>query len=240
MAEVTLDADRLGIREINAALHALPGGARARVLNPGGRHNLAVGLREPVTVELAGPAGHYVGGLGRSADIVVCGSAGRGVGENLMTGRIRVAGCADRAAASTARGGTIIVEGDCGPCAGIGLAGATLAIAGDAGPYCGWGARSGVILVCGDAGPALGDSLYETVIYVGGRIAGLGADAQAEEVDENDVTAAKILAAACGFDHMDPENLTKVTSRRYRSRFEAPRRTRGRAPSTGQLFTATA
>lgn len=239
MAEVTLDADTLGIRGVNAALHTLPAGARARVLNPRGRDNLAVGLREPVTVEIAGPAGHYVGGLGKSADITVRGPVGPGVGENLMSGGIRVAGDAGRAAGSAARGGTIVVEGDCAPCAGIGLAGATLAIAGDAGPYCGWAGRSGVILVCGDTGPGLGDSLFETVIYVGGRIAGLGADAQAEDVDENDVTAAKILAAACGFDHMDPENLTKVTSRRFRSRIGTPRR-RGRAPGPDHLFTATA
>ncbi len=240
MVEVTLDADELGVREVNAALHALPGGSAARVANPRGRHNLAVGLNEAVKVDVRGPVGHYAGGLGKYADVTVRGSAGRGVGENLMSGRVRVAGAADRGAAASARGGTIVVEGDCGPCAGIALKGGTLAIAGDAGPYCGWSAQTGVILVGGDAGRGLGHALYEAVIYVAGRIDGLCGDARAEEVDENDVTAAKILTAACGFDHIDPENLVKVVSRRYLPRFQAPRRTTLRAPASGFLSTATA
>jgi glutamate synthase domain-containing protein 3 len=240
VVETTLDADRLGIREINAALHRLPAGARVRVVNPRGRHNLAVGLNESVRVDIAGPVGHYAGGLGKYADVTVSGSAGRGVGENLMSGRIRVAGGAGRSAAASARGGTIVIEGDCAPCAGIALKGGTLAIAGDAGPYCGWAAQSGVILVGGDTGRDLGDSLHEAVIYVAGRIGGLGADARAEDVDENDVTAAKLLTAACGFAHIDPENLVKVVSRHQRPRFAARRRDRGRVTAAGFLSTATA
>ena len=38
----------LSTREINAALAALPDGACAQVLEPGGRHNLAVGLSNRV------------------------------------------------------------------------------------------------------------------------------------------------------------------------------------------------
>nr|PZN47972.1 MAG: glutamate synthase [Actinomycetota bacterium] len=240
VAEVTLDADRLGIRGLNAALHAVPAGAHVRVLNPRGRHNLAVGLRERIAVDFAGPCGHYLGGLGACAEITVWGPVGRGVGENLMSGGIRVRGDAGGGAAAAARGGTIVVAGDCGSVAGIGLAGGTLAIAGNAGPYCGRAARSGVILVCGDADVGLGDALGDAVIYVGGRIAGLGDGALAAEPDENDLTAAKLIAATCGFDHVDPENLTKVTSVRYRPRLLSGRRAAGRPPVPGRLSAASA
>ena len=37
-------------------------------------------------------------------------------------------------------------------------------------------AQAGNLVVCGDADEALGDSLYETRIFVRGRVAGLGAD----------------------------------------------------------------
>jgi glutamate synthase domain-containing protein 3 len=37
-------------------------------------------------------------------------------------------------------------------------------------------AQSGTLLVCGDAGDALGDSLYETEIYVKGKVKSLGVD----------------------------------------------------------------
>ena len=37
-------------------------------------------------------------------------------------------------------------------------------------------AQSGSLVVCGDAGEALGDSLYETDIYIKGKVKSLGAD----------------------------------------------------------------
>jgi glutamate synthase domain-containing protein 3 len=220
VVEVTLDAARLGTREINSALRSLPVGGRAKVVNPAGRHNLAVGLDRRVRIDIDGPAGYYVGGLSKYADILVHGPVGWGVGENLMSGNIRVRGNASQSAAASARGGMIVVEGDCSLRAGISLKGATLAIAGDAGAYCGFLAQSGVILIGGDAGDGLGDSLYEATIYVAGKIKGLGADARTEEVGENDATAVKILAAACGFDHIKPETVTKVTSARRLYHFD--------------------
>lgn len=214
MVEVTLDAERLTTREINASLQALPPGARATVINPAGRHNLAVGLREAAEVVIDGPAGYYAGGLGKHADLVVRGPAGWGAGENLMSGSVRVLGNAAQSAASSARGGTVIVEGDCSMRAGISLKGATLAVGGDVGAFCGFLAQAGVILVGGNAGPHLGDSLYEATIYVGGKIKSLGTDARIEELTENDIIAVKVLARAVGFHHIEPENVTKVTSAR--------------------------
>ena len=38
--------------------------------------------------------------------------------------------------------------------------------------------QKGTIIVCGDVGDAVGDSMYEGVIYVGGKITSLGNDAK--------------------------------------------------------------
>jgi hypothetical protein len=78
-----------------------------------------------------------------------------------------------------------------------------------------------VMLIGGDAGDALGDSLYETVIYVAGKIASLGSDARTEELTEADVRAVKALADLAGFDHIQPENVTRVASARELYNFDA-------------------
>jgi len=43
-------------------------------------------------------------------------------------------------------------------------------------------AQRGCLVVCGDAGDALGDSIYETHVYVRGRVASLGADCVEKEL----------------------------------------------------------
>ena len=82
-------------------------------------------------------------------------------------------------------------------------------------------AQAGTILVGGDAGDSLGDSLYEAVVYVGGRIRSLGADARTEDLLESDVTKVRELCAAAGFDHIDPETVTKVASAKQLYNFDA-------------------
>jgi glutamate synthase domain-containing protein 3 len=207
-----LDLAGLSTRDANATLRLLPAGAAARLLSPAGRHNLAVGLRTPVTVEIDGPAGYYIGGLGAAADVTVRGPVGWGVGENLMSGSVTVHGDASQSAAASAHGGTVTVHGNASLRAGISLKGGTLAVAGDVGPYCGFLAQAGTILIGGDAGPGLGDSLYEAVIYVAGSVADLGTDARVEDLTAADVAAVRALAVRCGFDHVDPENVIRVAS----------------------------
>jgi glutamate synthase domain-containing protein 3 len=214
-----LNCDDLSVREVNAALRSLSPGASARIDHPRGRHNLAVGLADPVTITVAGNAGYFLGGLcgradGIGPDIEVDGFVGWSVGENLMGGTIRVHGSASQSAGSSARGGTLMVDGDASLRAGISLKGGTVAIAGDAGAMAGFMAQAGVILIGGDAGHGLGDSLYEAVIYVGGSIASLGADARVEELTDDDVLVVKRLVALTGFDHIDPSRVHRVASAR--------------------------
>ena len=221
MGTVTLDAADLTTREINARLRELPDGAHAVITQPRGRHNLAVGLTNRIGITIDGNAGYYIGGLGDGPEITVNGFTGWGVGENLMSGVIRVKGSVSQSAAASAHGGLVIVEGDASLRAGISLKGATVAIAGDAGNLAGFMAQAGTILIGGDAGEALGDSLYETVIYVAGRIESLGADARRIDLTEDDVTAVKALCAQAGFGHVSPQDVTKVTSARQLYHFSS-------------------
>jgi glutamate synthase domain-containing protein 3 len=215
----SLNCEDLGTREVNRRLRALSAGDQARLLQPRGRHNLAVGLSTPLSVSIEGNAGYFVGGLGGNRDgtgpdIVVNGFVGWAVGENLMGGSIRVRGSASQSAAASARGGTIVVEGDASLRAGISLKGATLAIGGDAGAMSGFMAQSGLILIGGNAGHGLGDSLYEAVIYVAGRIDSLGSDAVVAAMTDEDLLVVKELVQEAGFDHIDPTRVTKVVSAR--------------------------
>src|SRR5580658_10653036 len=200
----SLSCDALGTRTVNHQLRRLPAGGAALVLHPRGRHNLAVGLSSPVSIEIDGNAGYFLGGLcgvrdGTGPDIVVNGFVGWSVGENLMGGSIRVRGSASQSAGSSARGGRIVIEGDASLRAGISLKGATLAIAGDAGAMSGFMAQSGLILIGGNAGHGLGDSLYEAVIYVAGRIDSLGSDAAVDDMTDDDMRVVKELVEDTGF-----------------------------------------
>jgi len=213
-----LNCDELGTRAVNSALRALPVGGTARLVQPRGRHNLAVGLPSAVSITVDGNAGYFLGGLcgGKEGgpDIEVNGFVGWSVGENLMGGSIRVKGSASQSAGSSARGGRIVIEGNASLRAGISLKGATLAIGGDAGAMTGFMAQAGTILIGGDAGHALGDSLYEAVIYVQGSIGSLGADAVEDEMTDDDVLVVKRLVEESGFDHIEPDRVTKVASAR--------------------------
>jgi hypothetical protein len=77
------------------------------------------------------------------------------------------------------------------------------------------------MLIGGNAGHALGDSLYEAVIYVAGKVASLGSDARAEELTEDDVRLVKDLAKLAGFDHVEPEKVTRIASARELYNFDA-------------------
>jgi glutamate synthase domain-containing protein 3 len=214
-----IDLDRVSVREANATVRALPAGSSARLTHPRGRHNLAVGLTADVDVHIDGPAGYYPGGLGAAARVHIHGPAGWGAGENLMSGAVYVHGDASQSAAASAHGGEVVVYGDASLRAGISLKGGTLVVAGSVGPFCGFMAQAGAILVAGDAGADLGDSLYEAVIYVGGRIQSLGTDAQIEDLTDADMAQIADLSALHGL-NLDPAVVTKVASAKQLYHFD--------------------
>jgi glutamate synthase domain-containing protein 3 len=215
----TLSCEELGTRGVNQRLKTLEEPASVNVTHPRGRHNLAVGLTAEISISVDGNAGYFLGGLGgdrrgRGPQIDVHGFVGWSVGENLMGGVIRVRGSASQSAGASARGGLIMIEGDASLRAGISLKGATVAIAGDAGAMTGFMAQAGTILIGGNTGHGLGDSLYEAVIYVAGTVASLGADAVVQEMTDDDVLEVKRLVERTGFDHIEPDRVTKVASAR--------------------------
>ncbi|MBF2000468.1 MAG: hypothetical protein IGS38_07090 [Synechococcales cyanobacterium M58_A2018_015] len=190
LPETVIDCSELTTRDINQALrdHAAAGTEAVTLLNPAGRHNLAVGLASPMRIAIQGPVGYYCGGLSDGITLDIEGNCGWSVGENLMSGQICVKGSASANAAATARGGTICVLGNAGPRAGISLKGATLIVRGNAGPSSAFMMQQGRLIICGDAGENLGDSIYDGKIFVGGRVASLGADARFEPMTDSDWT----------------------------------------------------
>lgn len=184
----TLDCTNLSTREINQKLKALAsvGIPTVKVLNPAGRHNLAVGIAHPINIQFQGTVGYYCGGLSEQVNIEIFGSCGWSVGENLMSGKIIVHGNASANAAASAHGGKICILGNAGSRAGISLKGGTLIVTGNVGYGSAFMMQQGCAIVCGDAGENLADSIYDGTIYVGGKIHSLGADAKIEPMSAQD------------------------------------------------------
>jgi glutamate synthase domain-containing protein 3 len=175
----TVDLASASLRDLNAALHALPHDTnmtRWHVRNPDGRHAIAAGLTAPVRVEIDGHAGYYCAGMNMAATVIVRGNAGTGVAENMMSGRVHVLGDASQSAGASAHGGLLLIEGNAAARCGISLKGADIVVKGSVGHMSAFMAQSGTLAVFGDAGEGFGDSIYEAHLYVRGRVASLGAD----------------------------------------------------------------
>jgi methylamine---glutamate N-methyltransferase subunit B len=176
---VEFDLARHSVRELNAALHRIPADTNRsywRVLNPAGRHALAVGLTAPVTVEIEGHAGYYCAGMNQRATVIVKGNVATGVAENMMSGFVHVRGDASQSAGASAQGGLLLIEGDAAARCAISLKGADVVVKGSVGHLSAFMAQAGTLVVLGDAGASLGDSIYEARLYVHGNVASLGAD----------------------------------------------------------------
>lgn len=188
LTDTIIDCSKLTTREINQQLRmfAAEGLAEVTVINPAGRHNLAVGLHSSMKIHIRDTVGYYCGGLSQEINLEINGNCGWSVGENLMAGQILIRGNASANAAATARGGTICILGDAGPRAGISLKGATLIVKGNVGPSSAFMMQQGQFIICGNAGANLADSIYQGEIFVGGMVDSLGADARYEPITDHD------------------------------------------------------
>jgi len=173
-----VDLEEVGLRALNAALHALPPDSegRWRVLNPKGRHAIAAGLDCPITVDVDGHAGYYCAGMNKRATVIVHGNAGTGVAENMMSGLVHVRGDASQSAGASGRGGLLLIDGNAAARCGISIKGAAIVVKGSVGHLSAFMAQTGTLVVLGDAGEALGDSIYEARLFVRGKVESLGAD----------------------------------------------------------------
>ena len=216
MERVSFDLASTPLREVNQFLHKQLQANDQRhieVHNPDGAHSIAVGLDQPVTVEIHGHAGYYAAGMNKKATVIVNGSAGTGVAENMMSGLVHVKGFASNGAGATAHGGLLVIDGDAGLRCGISLKGGDIVVGGSVGSFSGFMAQAGRMVICGNAGDALGDSLYEAVIYIRGEVKSLGADAQFEPMTDDDRAVVADLLQQAGLKH-DPASFKRVASAR--------------------------
>lgn len=185
MTTRSFDLDQTTVRELNHALHQSTGGDSDRqwaVLNPRGKHAIAVGIKAPVEVMVHGTTGYYCGGHNKLASVTIEGYAGPAVAENIMSGSVRVRGNASQYAGASGRGGLLVIEGDASTRCGISMKGVDIVVGGSVGNMSAFMAQRGHLVVCGDAGENLGDSIYEAVLYVRGKVASLGADCVEKEM----------------------------------------------------------
>jgi methylamine---glutamate N-methyltransferase subunit B len=217
----SFDLAEVSVRELNQSLHSGPAapasngaGARVAVLNPGGRHAIAVGLDAPYEVEIDGHVGYYCAGMNKLASVRVRGNCGVGIAENMMSGLVVVEGSASQSAGATARGGLLVIHGDASARCGISLKGADIVVRGSIGHMGAFMAQKGCLVVCGDAGESLGDSLYEARLYVRGSVADLGADCIEKEMRTEHVAQVASLLALAGVDDVDASDFRRYGSAR--------------------------
>ncbi|MEZ5122695.1 MAG: hypothetical protein R2736_14130 [Solirubrobacterales bacterium] len=214
----TVDLATTSLRELNRRLHECAtmddAPRRWRVLNPSGAHSIAVGLDADIEVDVEGHAGYYCAGMNKRATVRVHGTAGQGLAENIMSGTVIVDGNASQMAAATGRGGLVVIKGDASSRCGISMKGVEIAVRGSVGHMSGFMAQTGVLVVCGDAGDALGDSLYETHIYVAGKVKSLGADCTEKDVKPHHLEELKGILARAEFDDVDPASFRRYGSAR--------------------------
>jgi len=221
-AVTTVDLMQSQVRELNAALHALPpeeSPGTWRVEHPDGKHNLAVGLNDDVTVEISGHVGYYCAGMNQTATVVVHGNAGVGVAENMMSGRVHVQGNASQSAGATAHGGLLVIDGDASARCGISMKGVDIVVGGNVGHMSAFMGQAGRLVVCGDAGDALGDSIYEARLYVRGSVQSLGADCIEKPVRAEHLAELADLLGAAGRTE-DPAEFRRYGSARQLYHFK--------------------
>lgn len=185
----TLDAHGKTTRQVNEELRALiaAGQTEIEVLNPGSRHNLAVGILQPARIVFRGDVGYFCGALSEGLDIEVEGDAGWSLAADMMDGRVVVHGNSGSSTAPSIRGGLVVVEGDAGARTAIAVKGGTIVVGGSTGYMTGFMMQKGRLVVCGDAAEAFGDSMYQGELFCGGEIRDLGSDTVLEEPRDDEL-----------------------------------------------------
>jgi methylamine---glutamate N-methyltransferase subunit B len=214
----TVDLAETPLRELNAMLQRLrpeTDQTSWSVINPRGRHAIAVGIDAPIRIEVDGHVGYYCAGMNKHANLIVSGNAGTGVAENMMSGRVHVKGDASQSAGATGRGGLLVVDGNASARCGISMKGIDIVVKGSVGHLSAFMAQAGNLVVLGDAGEALGDSIYEAHLYVRGTVKSLGADCVEKPMrDHHKAELRRLLDAAGVGEAASPETFRRYGSAR--------------------------
>jgi glutamate synthase domain-containing protein 3 len=94
------------------------------------------------------------------------------------------------------------------------MKGVDIVVRGSIGHLSAFMAQRGRLVVCGDAGEALGDSIYETRLYVRGRVESLGADCIEKELRDEHLTELRELLGQAGLDDVEPASFRRYGSAR--------------------------
>ncbi len=205
------------LRELNSALHTIAPGANDtnfEVVNPRGSHAVAVGIDQPVTVEVRGSVGYYCAGMNDGGAVTVHGSAGPGVAENKMSGTGVIEGDARPYAGATGRGCLLVIKGNAASRCGISMNGIDIVVQGNIGHMSAFMGQSGHLVVLGNAGDALGDSLYEAKLFVRGEVKSLGADCIEKELRPEHIEKLAELLEKAGITDVKPQEFKRYGSAR--------------------------
>ena len=184
-----IDATDLTTRKINLELKRIiydEGVNDVTIENPGSKHSLGVGILKRCTITFEGSPGWYACGLIDGPEVQINGRVGWSVAENMMSGTVVVEQAAGSLTGAALRGGDLVIKGDVGARTGIDQKGGTIIVLGSAGINTGFMMQRGHQIICGNANDGLGDSMYDGVIYVGGKIASLGVDCVPGEMTDKD------------------------------------------------------
>jgi len=178
-AKAVFDARDLTTRQINLELRWLlyeQGVTDVTVKNPGSKHSIGVGILTRCKITFEGSLGYFGCGLIDGPEIHITGRVGWSACENMMSGVVVIEGNAGSLTGAALRGGDLIVKGRVGARSGIDQKGGTIITLGSAGSMNGFMMQRGRQVICGDVGPGLGDSMYDGIMYVGGKVKSLGID----------------------------------------------------------------
>jgi len=184
-----IDATDLSTRKINLELKRVvydEGVNDVTIVNPGSKHSLGVGILKRCRLTFEGSPGWYACGLIDGPEVQINGRVGWSLAENMMSGSVVVEGPAGSLTGAALRGGDLVIKGNVGARTGIDQKGGTIITLGSAGINTGFMMQRGRQIICGDVNDGLGDSMYDGVIYVGGKIASLGVDCVPGEMNDDD------------------------------------------------------
>ena len=184
-----IDATDLTTRKINLELKRVvydEGVNDVTIVNPGSKHSLGVGILKRCKLTFEGSPGWYACGLIDGPEVQINGRVGWSLAENMMSGSVVVEGPAGSLTGAALRGGDLVIKGNVGARTGIDQKGGTIITLGSAGINTGFMMQRGRQIICGDVNDGLGDSMYDGVIYVGGKIASLGVDCVPGEMNDDD------------------------------------------------------
>ncbi len=177
--KAVFDAKDMTTRKINLELRWLlyeQGVKDVLVRNPGAKHSLGVGILTRCRITLDGSLGYFGLGVIDGPEVHITGRVGWSACENMMSGVVTIDGNAGSLTGAAIRGGDLIIKGRVGARTGIDQKGGTIIVLGSGGSSNGFMMQRGRQIFCGDVGPSLGDSMYDGVIYVGGKVKSLGVD----------------------------------------------------------------